>query len=52
MTTPNIISHILEALDNNPELEAALRQRILTRELLALPEQVAQLAATVADGTL
>lgn len=49
MTTPNPISEILEALENNPELEEALRQRILTRELLALPEQVAQLTATVAD---
>ena len=49
MTTPNPISEILEALENNPEIEEALRQRILTRELLALPEQVAQLTATVAD---
>ncbi len=49
MTTPNPITEILEAMDNNPELEEALRQRILTRELLALPEQVAQLAATVAE---
>ena len=49
MTTPNPITEILEAMDNNPELEEALRQRILTRELLTLPEQVAQLAATVAD---
>ena len=49
MTTPNPITEILDALDNSPELAEALRQRILTRELLALPEQVAQLAATVAD---
>ena len=49
MTTPNPITEILQAMDNNPELEEALRQRILTRELLALPEQVAQLAATVAE---
>ena len=49
MTTPNPISEILEALENSPELEAALRQRILTREVLALPEQLTQLTATVAD---
>ncbi len=49
MTTPNLITEILEALDNNPELKEALRQRILTQELLALPEQVAQLAATIAN---
>lgn len=49
MTTPNPITEILQAMDDNPELEEALRQRILTRELLALPEQVAQLAATVAE---
>ncbi len=41
MITPNPISEILEALENNPEIEEALLQRTLTRELLALPEQVA-----------
>jgi hypothetical protein len=49
MTTPNPITELLEALDDNPLLEAALRQRILTQELLDLPEKVAQLVDTVAD---
>ena len=47
MTTPNPISDLLAALDNDPQLEAALRQRILTRELLELPQKVAELANTV-----
>ena len=49
MTTPNPISEILEALDGNPQLQEELRQRILTREVLALPEQLAELTATVAN---
>ena len=48
MTTPNPISELLTALDNDPQLEEALRQRILTRELLDLPQKVAELADTVA----
>ena len=47
MTTPNPISDLLAALDNDPQLEAALRQRILTRELLELPQKVAELTNTV-----
>ncbi len=48
MTTPNPITELLAALDSDPQLEAALRQRILTRELLELPQKVAELADTVA----
>ena len=48
MTIPNPISELLTALDNDPQLEEALRQRILTRELLDLPQKVAELADTVA----
>ena len=48
MTTPDPISDLLAALDRQPHLEAALRQRLLTEELLQLPQQVAELANTVA----
>ena len=51
MTTPNQISELLAALDSDPELEEALRQRILTRELLDLPQKVADLADTVSQMT-
>ena len=47
MTTPNQISEILAALDSDPQVEEALRQRILTRELLDLPQKVADLADAV-----
>lgn len=48
MTTPNPITELLAALDNDPQLEEALRQRILTRELLELPQKLAELADMVA----
>ena len=35
-------------MDNDPQLEEALRQRILTRELLELPQKLADLADMVA----
>ena len=47
MTAPNQISEILAALDSDPQVEEALRQRILTRELLDLPQKVADLADAV-----
>jgi hypothetical protein len=47
MTTPNQISELLAVLDSDPQLEEALRQRVLTRELLDLPQKVADLADTV-----
>ncbi|MDE2785512.1 MAG: hypothetical protein OXL37_02500 [Chloroflexota bacterium] len=48
MTTPNPITELLAAMDNDPQLEEALRQRILTRELLELPQKLADLADMVA----
>ena len=47
MTTPNPVSELLAALDSDPQLEEALRQRILTQELLDLPHKVADLADAV-----
>lgn len=48
MTTPNLIVELLAALENDPHLEEALRQRLLTRELLDLPNKVAELADMMA----
>ena len=48
MTTPNAITELLAAMDNDPQLEETLRQRILTQELLELPQKVAALTDTVA----
>ena len=48
MTTPNPITELLAAMDNDPQLEETLRQRILTQELLELPQKVAALTDTVA----
>ena len=48
MTTPNSITELLAAMDNDPQLEEALRQRLLTRELLELPQKLAELADMVA----
>ena len=44
MTTPGADAFIRQ-LDQDPELLEQVRARILTRELLQLPETVAQLAA-------
>ena len=48
MTTPDPITELLSAMDNHPQLEEALRQRLLTQELLELPQKVAGLTDTVA----
>ena len=48
MTTPNPITELLAAMDNDPQLEEALRQRVLTREILELPQKLAELADMVA----
>ena len=42
MTTIPTIEDLMRALDENPELLAAMRARLLTRELLALPATVAR----------
>ena len=51
MTTPNDITDLMKALDRNPELDAALPQRLLTQDLLELPDNVAQLTDAVAEMT-
>ena len=48
MTTPNPITELLAAMDRDLRLEEALRQRLLTQELLELPQKVAALTDTVA----
>ena len=48
MTTPNPITELLAAMDSDPQLEEALRQRVLTREILELPQKLAELADMVA----
>ena len=48
MTTPNPITELLAAMDSDPQLEDALRQRVLTREILELPQKLAELADMVA----
>ena len=48
MITPNPITELLAAMDNDPQLEEALRQRLLSRELLELPQKLAELADMVA----
>ncbi len=47
MTSFNNIDDLLRILDENPQLLDAVRARVLTRELLALPETVARLADRV-----
>ena len=48
MMTISTVEDIIEALDSDPQLLEALRARLLTRELLELPQVVAQLAAQLA----
>ena len=47
MATINTIQDLLRLLDENPEWVDALRARLLTQELLELPERLARLEATV-----
>ena len=49
MTTINNIEDLVRILDENPEWAEALRARLLTRELLELPQTVAGLAETVVE---
>jgi hypothetical protein len=42
MTTINTIEDLIKALDENPQWVEALRVRLLTRELIELPEKFAQ----------
>ena len=45
MTTIDTIEDLMQILDENPEWLEAMRTRLLTRELLELPEKLTQLAA-------
>ena len=47
MATINTIQDLLRLLDENPEWVDALRARLLTQELLELPERLSQFEATV-----
>ena len=47
MTTINNIEDLVRVLDEHPEWLEVVRTRLLTRELLELPQTVADLAATV-----
>ena len=47
MTSPDV-NEFMRQLDQDPELLEQVRARILTRELLRLPETVAQLSEKVA----
>ena len=52
MTTPTPIEtfeDILAAMENNPELQAAMRQHVLGQEFLQLPAIVRELQQTVAE---
>ena len=47
MTTFNTVEELMQVLDANPHLLESMRARLLTRELLELPETVARLAERV-----
>ncbi|CAI8049590.1 hypothetical protein GBAR_LOCUS27307 [Geodia barretti] len=47
MTTFNTVEDLMQVLDANPHLLEGLRSRLLTRELLELPETMARLASRV-----
>ena len=51
MTTINNIEDLVRVLDEHPEWLEAVRTRLLTRELLELPQVVATLAQRVDDLT-
>ena len=48
-TSIDTMEDLISVLDANPEWAAALRSRLLSKELVELPEQFAQLSATVAQ---
>ena len=47
--TVDTVEDLMRILDEKPEWLVALRSRVLTQELLDLPEKLAQLAATFAE---
>ena len=44
-TTFNTVEELLQILDGRPDLLAAVRSRVLSRELIEMPEKLAQLSA-------
>ena len=46
MTTFNTVEELMQALDANPHLLEGMRSRLLTRELLELPEKLAEFSET------
>ncbi len=46
MTTVNTVEDIIEALDSDPFLLESLRARLLTRDLIELPQVAAEIAAS------
>ncbi len=48
MTTVNTIEDLIRILDERPEWLEAMRARLLTRELLELPQKLVELSETVA----
>ena len=49
MTTPNAAEEFMRSLDQNPEIEQELRRRLLTQELLDLPNTVGKLATDISE---
>ena len=47
--TMEIVEDILRLMDERPEVLEAVRARVLTRELLEMPERLSRLEATVAE---
>lgn len=46
MTTINTIEDLIRLLDENPEWVEALRARLLTRELVEMPQTLARFVET------
>ena len=49
MTTPNAAEEFMRSLDQHPEIEQELRRRLLTQELLDLPNTVGKLATAISE---
>ena len=49
MTTPNAAEEFMQSLDQHPEIEQELRRRLLTQELLDLPNTVGKLATAISE---
>ena len=47
--TSRLVEEILRLMDERPEVLEAVRARVLTRELLEMPERLSRLEATVAE---